>query len=125
MSQREFRTYTSIYQAMTASVLLPNVCVWVLASPEVCANRVAKRMTIETGRQCESVIPIEYLQGLEQEIDHMCGVLRSQGVTIFDMPWDTDRDTPETRQAAVQALAARITALNPPDFFLDLHRRTV
>ena len=125
MSQREFGTYTSIYQAMTASVLLPNVCVRVLASPEVCAARVAKRMTVETGRQCESVIPIEYLQGLEQEIDHMCGVLRSQGVTIFDMPWDTDRDSPETRQAAVEALAARITALNPPDFFLDLHRRTV
>ena len=125
MSQREFRTYTSIYQAMTASVLLPNVCVRVLASPEVCANRVAKRMTVETGRQCESVIPIEYLQGLEQEIDHMVSVLRSQGVTVLDMPWDTTRETEETRRVAVEALAARIIGLSPPDFFLDLHRRTL
>lgn len=125
MSQREFRTYTSIYQAMTASVLLPNVCVRVLASPEVCANRVAKRMTIETGRQCESVIPIEYLQGLEQEIDHMTLTLKQMGVVTLDVPWDTDRDSPEQRQSTVEALARRIESINPPDLFLDLHRRTI
>jgi hypothetical protein len=61
---------------------------------------------------------------LELEIDHMTGVLRSQGVTVLDMPWDTTRETEETRQAAVEALAARIRGFSPPDFFLDLHRRT-
>lgn len=125
MSQREFDTYSSLYQAMTASVLLPNVCVRVLASPEVCNQRVAKRMEVETGRKCETAIDLSYLQGLETEIDHMVNVLRSQGVIVFDMPWDTDRDTPETRASAVNALAARIAALTPPDLFLDLHRRTV
>lgn len=125
MSQREFRTYASIYQAMTASVLLPNVCVRVLASPEVCNTRVARRMETETGRKCETAIDLNYLRGLETEIDHMVGVLRSQGVTILDMPWDVDRDSPETRKHAVEALAARISAITPPDFFLDLHRRTV
>jgi deoxyadenosine/deoxycytidine kinase len=124
MSQREFSTYSSIYQAMTASVLLPNVCVRVLASPEVCNQRVAKRMESETGRKCESVIDLDYLRGLEQEIDHMVQVLRSQGATIFDMPWDDNRGTPEERRGAVEALAARIAALSPPDFFLDLHRRS-
>jgi len=125
MSQREFDTYTSIYQAMTASVLLPNICVRVLATPEVCNQRVAKRMTVETGRTCETAIDLNYLKGLEQEIDHMVSVLRHQGVQILDMPWDVDRDSPDTRRHAVEALAARITALNPPDFFLDLHRRTI
>lgn len=125
MSDREFKTYSSIYQAMTASVLLPNVCVRVLASPEVCNQRVAKRMAIETGRVCETAIDLAYLQGLETEIDHMVGVLRTQGVTVFDMPWDTDRDTPETRRSTVEALAARIKALSAPDLFLDLHRRTI
>lgn len=125
MTPREFDTYTSLYQAMTASVLLPNVCVRVLASPEVCNQRVAKRMEIETGRKCESAIDLGYLRGLEQEIDHMVGVLRSQGVTIFDMPWDDSRGSPEERRGAVEALASRIAALSPPDFFLDLHRRTL
>jgi len=125
MSQREFDTYSSLYQAMTASVLLPNVCVRVLASPEVCNQRVAKRMETETGRKCEAAIDLNYLRGLETEIDHMVGVLRSQGVVIFDLPWDTTRETEEARRGTVEALAARIIGLSPPDFFLDLHRRTV
>tara|TARA_Y100000310_G_scaffold91693_5_gene89182 strand:+ start:6841 stop:7548 length:708 start_codon:yes stop_codon:yes gene_type:complete len=124
MTDREFETYSSIYHAMTASVLLPNVCVRVLASPEICNRRVAKRMTEEQGRACESAIELSYLQGLEREIDHMVGVLRAQGVTVLDVPWDVDRDSAETRAGAVEALAARISALTPPDFFLDMHRRT-
>ena len=125
MSQREFNTYQSIYHAMTAGVLLPNVCIRVLASPEVCNQRVAKRMEQQTGRKCEEAIDLNYLRGLEREIDHMVSVLRSQGVAILDVPWDTDRDTPDTRKQAVDALAARIEAMDPPDFFLDLHRRTI
>jgi deoxyadenosine/deoxycytidine kinase len=125
MSKREFATYASIYEAMTASVLLPTVCVRVLASPEVCERRVAKRMEAETGRKCEEAISLDYLRGLEQEIDHMVGVLRGMGVVVLDVPWDVDRDSAETRSGAVEALAARITAINPPDFFLDMHRRTL
>lgn len=125
MTQREFDTYTSIYHAMTASVLLPNVCIRVLVSPEVCNSRIAKRMTNETGRTCEKAIDLDYLRALDREIDHMVGVLRSQGVTILDMPWDTDRDSPEARRSAVEGLAARIRGIDPPDLFLDLHRRTL
>jgi len=125
MSQREFDTYSSIYHAMTAGVLLPSVCVRVLASPEICERRVAKRMEKETGRKCEQAIDIGYLRGLETEIDHMVGVLRNMGVTVIDMAWDVDRDSPEMRRGAVEALASRITALKAPDFFLDMHRRTV
>lgn len=125
MAQREFDTYSSIYHAMTASVLLPTVCVRVLAQPEICERRVAKRMEAETGRECEEAISLDYLKGLEREIDHMVGVLRRQGVVVLDVPWDTDRDTSETRAHAIEALAARITALEPPDLFLDMHRRTL
>jgi deoxyadenosine/deoxycytidine kinase len=125
MDEHEYLTYSRLYHAMSASVLLPTVCVRVLASPEVCNRRVAKRMETETGRTCETAIDLSYLQGLEREIDHMVGVLRQQGVTILDVPWDTDRDTPEVRLHAIEALAARIKALDPPDFFLDMHRRAI
>jgi len=125
MTKREFDTYASIYQAMTAGVLLPSVCIRVLASPEVCNERVARRMEEQEGRKCEKAIDLDYLRGLEREIDHMVSVLRGQGVAILDMPWDTDRDTPAFRADAVRALAARIEALRPPDFFLDLHRRAI
>ena len=125
MSEAEYLTYSRLYHAMSASVLLPTVCVRVLASPQVCNRRIASRMTQETGRQCESGINLGYLTHLEREIDHMVGVLRQQGVTILDVPWDTDREDRATRQHAVDALADRIKALSPPDMFLDMHRRTL
>jgi len=125
MSQREFDTYASIYQAMTANVMLPSICVRVLAAPEVCERRVASRMESETGRKCEEAISLDYLRGLEREIDHMVSVLRNQGVTVLDMPWDDARGTPEDRAGAVQGLAARIKALSAPDLFLDMHRRSL
>jgi len=110
---------------MTAHVMLPSVCVRVLASPEVCQARVQKRMETEKGRKCEEAISLQYLQGLEREIDHMVGVLRAMGVIIFDLPWDASRPDHESRQQTVKALAERIEALEPPDFFLDKHRRTL
>ena len=125
MTQREFETYQTLFHGMTAGVLLPNVCVRILVSPETCNRRIAKRMEAETGRKCETAIDLEYLRSLDREIDHMVSVLRAQGVTILDIPWDTDRDSAESRSEAVSALAARIQNLEAPDHFLDLHRRTV
>lgn len=125
MTEREFGTYQTLFHAMTASVLLPTVCLRVLVSPEIAQQRVIKRMEKETGRRCETAVSLEYLRGLDSEIDHMVGVLKTQGVTVYDMPWDEDRDTPETRASAIQGIAARIQNLTPPDLFLDLHRRTI
>jgi deoxyadenosine/deoxycytidine kinase len=125
VSDREFETYASIYHAMTAQVLLPNVCVRILVSPETCNRRIAKRMKVEEGRKCEKAIDIDYLKDLDHEIDHMVAVLRDQGVTILDVPWDLDRDTSEARRGAIEGLAARIRSIEPTDFFLDRHRRSL
>lgn len=125
MEEREFETYRKLYHAMTAVVLYPTVCIRVLVEPERCNKRIANRMEMEEGRRCEQAIDLDYLQGLEKEIDHMVSVLRHQGVVIIDMPWDMDRDSPEDRKQAVQSLAARINSVEAPDLFLDLHRRTL
>lgn len=124
MSPREFGTYSKLYQAMTASVLLPTVCLRVLVSPETAIRRIQSRMEKETGRKCESAVSLDYLRGLDREIDHMVGVLRHQGVTVLDVPWDTDRGSSEARAHTVEGLASRIIGLEPPDLFLDMHRRT-
>jgi deoxyadenosine/deoxycytidine kinase len=125
LSDREFGTYSSIYHAMTASVLLPNVCVRVLVSPETCERRINRRMEVETGRKCEQSIDLDYLVNLDKDIGHMVDVLRSQGVAILDVPWDEDRESPEDRREAVKGLAARILSVEPQDFFLDQHRRAL
>ena len=124
MSQREFVTYTALYHAMTASVLLPSVCVRTLVSPETAIERIRARMEKQQGRKCEVAVTSAYLTGLDCEIDHMCTVLEAQGVPTLHVPWDEDRATPEDRRRAVQGLISRILARAPADPFLDLHRRT-
>ena len=125
VSPDEFETYRMVYHAMTASVLLPTACVRILVSPETAAERIRRRSELRTGRRCESVIDLDYLCALDEEITYMVGVLSRQGVAVIDMPWDVDRETPEQRQVAVRALAERIQRTRPADLFLDLHRRTV
>ena len=125
MSPREFDTYTILYHSMTASVMLPTMCLRVLVSPETAGKRILSRMEKETGRKCESAVSMDYLKGLDQEIDHMVDVLRRQGVTVLDVPWDEERDTPEVRKSAIEGLASRINSLVPPDHFLDMHRRAI
>ena len=125
MEQREFRTYATLYHAMTASVLLPTVCLRTLISPETAIRRIESRMEKETGRKCEAAISLDYLRGLDREISHMVSILRGLGVMVLDMPWDEDRDSVDTRRAAVEGLAARILSHQPPDLFLDMHRRAI
>jgi len=125
MSEREFETYQVLYHEMTAFVLYPTFCVRILVDPEVCNQRIQNRMEKEQGRKCEQAIDLDYLRNLDREIGHVVSVLRSQGVIIIDMPWDTDRETKEQRERSVQSLASRIMSVDPPDMFLDLHRRTL
>lgn len=124
MTTREFGTYQSIYHAMTASVLLPNVLVRLHVRPETARDRIANRMLLETGRVCENAIDLQYLRDLDAEITHMADVLRDQGVRVIDVPWEDDRPSAADRAPVVGELARQITGYAPPDPFLDLHRRT-
>ena len=124
LTQREFSTYSSLYHAMTASVLLPNVCVRLLVDPAIALGRIAKRAELRAGRKCEVSIELDYLQALDDEITAMCNVLQGMGVSVINMPWDMDRDSPEDRRTAVRALAERIKKMKTVNRFLDLHRRT-
>jgi deoxyadenosine/deoxycytidine kinase len=125
MSPREFNTYQRIYHAMTASVMLPTLCIRLLVAPDIAHDRISRRMSQREGRLCESTIDLKYLVDLDKQIANMSSILRQQGVSVIDMPWDMDRDTEEQRMFAIKSLAARIAEVEPLDEFLDLHRRTV
>jgi deoxyadenosine/deoxycytidine kinase len=124
MDQREFDTYASLYHAMTAHVLLPNVCIRLRVSPETSAQRIAYRMERQTGRKCESVIDLQYLRDLDEEITHMTSVLQAQGVLVINVPWEADRKSSESRSDVVRDLARQIQDHTPANPFLDLHRRS-
>jgi deoxyadenosine/deoxycytidine kinase len=123
MEQREFETYALLYQAMTAHVLLPTVCIRIMVDPKTAQQRIAKRYELREGRKAESVIDLAYLQALDREIAAMVNILRRQGVLVLDVPWDTERDTQDQRRQAVQSLAHHINSHAPSDIFLELHGR--
>ena len=126
MSQREFDTYQNIYHAMTASVLLPTVCIHLKVSPKVAQGRITRRMEDQTGRRCENVISLKYLGDLAAEEEKVIHALDAQGVRVLNLPWDEDRNDSESRSDTIRGIAAYIENYQPlGDMFLDLHRRTI
>lgn len=124
VTKEEYETYCSLYQSMTAHILLPNAIVRTLVKPETARHRISKRMEKQEGRKPEKTIDVDYLNALNREIDQMTDVLEKRGVKIYTVPWDADRDSVEQRQSTVEALAVWIRSLEPVDGLLDLHRRT-
>lgn len=90
MSQHEYETYCNLYKAMTASVMLPSVVINLNVKPETALARISKRMSEQTGRQCEATIPIDYLEELDDEIDRMCNVLADSGVDYARFDWNSE-----------------------------------
>ena len=124
MTQDEFDSYSMCYHNMTSNVLLPQFCVHLIAKPNVCANRIQKRMEIQTGRKCENAIDLQYLIDLEKEEDNMINVLEKQGVTVLRIDWNNDKSKEEIRIYAKEVIQ-KIKDHSKPDIFLDLHRRTM
>jgi deoxyadenosine/deoxycytidine kinase len=124
MTSDEYETYRSIYSAMTASVLLPNVCVLLEVSPEVAAERIDRRASERAGRRCEKVIDLEYLRHLDVEIRQMVDTLGSQGVEVVRIPYNEDRPSGSSRKAVVEKVSDLMRKIPTPDLFAS-HRRSI
>ena len=125
ISEREFDTYRSMYQAMTASVLLPSVCVRLRVDPAVAASRISRRAELREGRRSELTIDLGYLRALDEEIETTVDILRGQGVRVLDLNWGSNLGTPEERADAIHILASQIVAVPEPDLFQLHHRRVI
>lgn len=125
ISDREFNTYRSLYQTMTASVLLPTVCVHLQVDPEVSAERIQRRMELRAGRKCEAAISLSYLEALDKEIRQMTQTLQNQGVHVIGVPWNEDLDTTEKRHLLVAEIAEQIQSIEHTDLFFKHHQRVL
>jgi len=126
ISAREFETYRMLYQTMTASVLLPSVCVRLRVSPEIAAERIRHRAAGREGRKSELGIDLDYLRALEREIETTTNVLQQQGVKVIDVPWSEERHSANERAEIIQQIADQINQLSVLDlFFRQLHQRVL
>lgn len=124
LSPEEYETYRDLYQSMMANVLHPQFLIQLMTTPETSARRIAKRMSDREGRRCESVIELDYLQQLSEEINHVTRILEGAGVNVLRVDWDADKSE-EDRRSEIQDIAEWIRKTTPEDLFLDLHRRTM
>ena len=124
MTQDEYDTYTMCYHNMTSNILLPQVCIHLITSPDVSSSRINNRMEIETGRKCESVINLKYLEELAHEEDLMIDTLEKQGVKVFRLEWNENKNTSEIKQS-IKELVKNMREYIVPDLLLDYHRRTI
>lgn len=124
LSEDEFNTYTMCYHNMTSSVLLPQICIHLITTPEVSNKRISKRMEIQTGRKCESVIDLKYLENLHEEEELMISTLEKQGVKIIRLDWNEEKTEEEIRQS-ITDICEEIKKYKIPDLLTNLHRRTV
>ena len=124
MTEDEYNTYTMCYHNMTSNILLPQVCIHLITSPEVSSKRIQNRMEIETGRKCESVIDLKYLKELAFEESLMIDILEKQGVKIFRLEWNENKNKEQIKQSIVE-LVKKMKKYCVPDLLLDYHRRTI
>ena len=123
---KQFSSYARLYKTMTFFVPHPNVLIRLMIHPEHAQERIRARAEerAKTRGDEVSVVGVEYLRALDEEITYMSQVLASRGVRILDVPWDADRDTAEARERTIRGVVDRIVRYKPADMFLDLHRRT-
>ena len=83
------------------------------------------KLGIPAPSNCEKVIPIEYLEELDDEIGQVADVLQSKGSHVVTMAWEDDRGTTEERRKAVEGISNKIRRIKVVDPFLDFHARVV
>jgi len=124
MTQDEYNTYVMSYHNMTSTVLLPQICIHLKTTPKVSNERIAKRMELQTGRKCESVIDSKYLEDLDIEENFIIEILEKQGVKVYRIDWN-DEKTEEEIKKKIVTLCCEISKHTIPDMLHDLHRRTI
>ena len=113
MTRREYDTYCRAYQLNLDRACYPDLVLFLDTPPQKCLERVARRMGTETGRTCESGIPLDYMTDLARELDWVLDEISAQGVYVKRVSWGEDAD-PRSLRRQVKQLAT----------FVDLYHGT-
>lgn len=95
----EFDSYVSLHKAMQANIHFPTAAIFLDCLPDVCKQRIDKRMTEKAGRACESSIGIDYLQSLQVEIEKLEAFMVTQ-TRVIRKDWNTHQTDGDIEIAA-------------------------
>ena len=78
-----FDNYIKMREVMFRFLMIPQVTIYLEASPYTCQTRIAKR-----DRSCEQLIPIDYLSGLDKHYRSLLEELERKGSNIVKIDWE-------------------------------------
>lgn len=79
-----YASYLHHRKTMDQYLLTPHVMLWLNAHPQTCQDRIATR-----GRECEALVPIDYLKGLHALHIELMNDMRERGARVIALDWDT------------------------------------
>ena len=107
MSDRDFETYTDLFQLMMSLVRLPDLMIYIRSSIPTLVAQIQKR-----GREYEQTMRLDYLQGLEKRYEDWIATYSGQLIII-----DGDKckfgDQPEDFQQVTDMIDAKLYGLFP------------
>ena len=82
-SRQGYDCYLELRKVLLEKLPLPDAIVYLNASPKTCADRVNSR-----ARDCESGIPLEYLEGLDTCYKNFVVDFEKRGAGVLDLSWE-------------------------------------
>lgn len=105
-SIRDYETYLMHHTDMKVNLEPPAYSIFLDVSPQVCKNRISKRMTEKAGRSCESNISLDYLSALQDEINELA-LHMEPNTKVKHLDWSSERSSGEIREI-VRSIASEI-----------------
>lgn len=82
----EYASYMRAHRNMRRFIEPPTLAIFLNATPETCARRIAKR-----ARECESGVPLDYLRALDAEISQLATTLKGR-CPVVCLDWNDPQD---------------------------------
>ena len=117
-SREGYDCYLELRKTLLEKLPLPDAIVYLNASPKTCADRVNSR-----ARDCESGIPLEYLEGLDTCYQNFVQDFEKRGAGVLDLPWEKFGAVQETIKQLEMVLAQRTPGSRSKQLYQFVHDR--
>lgn len=111
-STADFATYLSLHKDMQAELLYPSAFVQLVASPELCQTRIARRRAAILGRECEAGISLDYLGRLDAAIGRMMSAMKRY-TPVIELAVLAEDGSEKPMDELCREVSANLEALRP------------
>lgn len=93
-----YENYLKMREVMFQFLMVPQTTLYLSASPKVCLERISKR-----NRNCETNIPLEYLEGIHLLYKKLLEELKKKGSHVVTIDWQKFQPTEDVYEQLQQS----------------------